>query len=394
MPELSMLTALETWVYMGSSTLLFVLLMTGPFFVGIVFWRRFRRRDPFRHLKHLEGMSLNPLGEFNFSVDHQDCRVTATRANGSLPGSLRLVLGNGMAPDEGLGCPRLDAVCRVEGIDATTLKNLSADCRRLKPLEDLIYGWAGELEKVAIGPKEAIFEFRYKSGQRGYLPGKKLPDFLRHAAACLKAVHRAGEKPPVDPTTESPEWKRYLHWLRFLVLRNWFWFLTVSMGFTVVVSGAAIAYLTSVGQDRLSMTWPSAGGRVVSSRVKHSTTTSGTGASRSTTHHYEAIIKYEYTVDGSKYTNDRYSFFGSDAKGKSHSRRLVDKHPRGKRVKVFYNPQKPRDSVLHRRGESPKSLDQVLMAGGLTLGLLGLLIGLSSVFISWSHRRSLQQTRL
>jgi hypothetical protein len=141
------------------------------------------------------------------------------------------------------------------------------------------------------------------------------------------------------------------------------------------------------------MTWPSSKGRVVSSRVKHTTTSSG-GTSPITSHHYEAIIKYEYTVDGSKYTNDRYSFFDSDAKGKSHSRRLVDKHPNGKSVKVFYNPQKPGNSVLHRRGGAPKPLNQVLMIGGLTLGVLAILLGLYGVFISWSHRRSLQQTRL
>ncbi len=56
-------------------------------------------------------------------------------------------------------------------------------------------------------------------------------------------------------------------------------------------------------------------------------------------------VSYRYEVLGKKYKNSRISF-ERDFKDKAYAKGFVDKYPRGKQVKVFYNPGNPSQSVL------------------------------------------------
>ena len=79
-------------------------------------------------------------------------------------------------------------------------------------------------------------------------------------------------------------------------------------------------------------------GVVVSSRVKSHSDSDGTT--------YSADIRYRYTVAGQEYTSSGYSFGEMSSSGGGYSRSLVDRHPPGKRVTVYYDPENPANAVL------------------------------------------------
>lgn len=104
--------------------------------------------------------------------------------------------------------------------------------------------------------------------------------------------------------------------------------------------------------------WPSADGTVISGEVAivHSTK----GASK-------PIIRYSYSVDGKEYESDRYS--STVARGSSFwAKEVVDQHPAGSAIKVYYNPENPSKSVLDRGFQK----DDLVMTF-LSLGILAML---------------------
>jgi hypothetical protein len=60
---------------------------------------------------------------------------------------------------------------------------------------------------------------------------------------------------------------------------------------------------------------------------------------------YSPNIKYTYTVAGKAYSGDRYRF-GTGSSNDSSARRIVDEHPVGKQVPVYYNPDDPAEALL------------------------------------------------
>lgn len=86
--------------------------------------------------------------------------------------------------------------------------------------------------------------------------------------------------------------------------------------------------------------WPSAGGTVISGEV--AIVHSSKGASKS-----KPVIRYSFVVDGVEYESDRYS--STMARGSSFwAKEVIDKHPAGSSITVYYNPENPAKSVLDR----------------------------------------------
>lgn len=86
--------------------------------------------------------------------------------------------------------------------------------------------------------------------------------------------------------------------------------------------------------------WPSTGGTVISGEV--AIVHSSKGSSKS-----KPVIRYSFAVDGVEYESDRYSSI--IARGSSFwAKELVDKHPAGSAITVYYNPENPVKSVLDR----------------------------------------------
>jgi len=86
--------------------------------------------------------------------------------------------------------------------------------------------------------------------------------------------------------------------------------------------------------------WASAEGTVLSGEVV--TVHSSKGASKS-----KPVIRYLFAADGKEYESNRYS--STVARGSSFwAKEILDQHPAGSAIKVYYNPENPTKSVLDR----------------------------------------------
>lgn len=92
-----------------------------------------------------------------------------------------------------------------------------------------------------------------------------------------------------------------------------------------------------------SLMWPKVIGIIKVSEVRESRTGRGSGYSNS----YAFVVEYDYIVDEESYTNDLYSYKVTYNAAKSRgARELVKKYPLDSLVDVYYDPQKPKRSVL------------------------------------------------
>lgn len=97
-----------------------------------------------------------------------------------------------------------------------------------------------------------------------------------------------------------------------------------------------------------SLDWPVVPGLVTRSTLEHRHQRSPGPDTRDS----RVEVSYEYVVDGTVYRNDRVRF---DQQMLSDGRKeaLVNAHPAGKPVEVFYDPDDPDQSVLVRGSWAP-----------------------------------------
>jgi energy-coupling factor transporter transmembrane protein EcfT len=118
------------------------------------------------------------------------------------------------------------------------------------------------------------------------------------------------------------------------------------IAFSVLFTGLGIgmvllaytSYKTAVG----SKTWPTVDGVVTLSEIERQTSTSGDGADKKTTVQYSPKIVYRYQIDGQNYEGTRISF----ASESGNAQQIVSNYPKGKSVRVYYNPGKHKQAVL------------------------------------------------
>jgi len=88
-----------------------------------------------------------------------------------------------------------------------------------------------------------------------------------------------------------------------------------------------------------SRSWPTTEGTINTSRVARM----GTAAERS----YKAIIKYSYSVKGTRYYSDQIYIGSTGSSGmKWSANRTVGRYPVGKKAIVYYDPTNPAQAVL------------------------------------------------
>ena len=119
--------------------------------------------------------------------------------------------------------------------------------------------------------------------------------------------------------------------------------------FATFGAGFAAVGLWHVWRGWQSNSWPSTRGKVTHSHVQRTISHGKHGTSTSES----PVIEYVYKVDGERYEGNRYRFGGQSSAvglfsmfGKSKARQIVEAHPKGKRVEVFYDPDKPQASTL------------------------------------------------
>ena len=125
-----------------------------------------------------------------------------------------------------------------------------------------------------------------------------------------------------------------------------------------LLPGAVILFfgLRSYQESRASQDWPSVEGEIRSSEVVSSRSSEGGRT-------YRAEVTYRYTVDGVSYTGDRIQASTISSSSGSRASAMHRKYPKGKSVKVFYNPERPDRALL----EPGASMGAILMSslGGL-----------------------------
>ena len=142
----------------------------------------------------------------------------------------------------------------------------------------------------------------------------------------------------------------------------------VASGLLFVVIGAAFAFFgfRSYQLGIQSKGWPATNGSVIQSEVVKRTRTTGTGANRRKVVEHIPEVAYSYSVDGQPYRSSRITF---GAINKLNAGKTVARYPKGKRIKVFYNPQKPDQAVLAPGAGATGSL--VFIGIGIGLALMG-----------------------
>ncbi len=99
--------------------------------------------------------------------------------------------------------------------------------------------------------------------------------------------------------------------------------------------GVALSFI-NFRKAVVSKKWPTTIGTVVSSDVKRP---SGKNTK------YEAVVKYSYRVDTTEFLSDNLKMLA--ARGTSEwAKEKVSKFPVSSELRVFYNPKKPKDSVI------------------------------------------------
>ena len=128
-------------------------------------------------------------------------------------------------------------------------------------------------------------------------------------------------------------------------------FLIILIFFAFIVLIGLIGAWNNYKNAKASESWPSTNGFVISSKVK-----TDPGKSDDDEPRYTASITYQYTIDGIEYTGEQISFNAGTFLQKGKADSLVLRYPKGKKVKVYYDPEKLHDAVLERGRSSNTNL--------------------------------------
>lgn len=164
--------------------------------------------------------------------------------------------------------------------------------------------------------------------------------------------------------------------------------LVLSLFMAILIYGGMVMLARSVRElmeSRESIAWPTVTGKVTRSDLKVNTQDvrrrMSNGIHRtSTEEYYEALIEYEFVIDGVTHKGHRRSAVqGGNPADKSHVQKTLAKYPVSQRVMVSYNPSDPSQCVLE-----PGSWGGFFVWAGLSLFLIllpGLVVG-----IAWHPR--------
>jgi len=115
-----------------------------------------------------------------------------------------------------------------------------------------------------------------------------------------------------------------------------------------------------------SASWPSVPGQITGSSIE--TLTGNDGVT------YKAVISYRYPVNGAVYEGKRVAYGDHSSSDYSHANKIAMKYIIGREVKVFYKPDKPRESLLET-GIKPQVY--VMLAIGLLFFVIGVFAAVS-----------------
>ncbi|BBL74510.1 DUF3592 domain-containing protein [Methylomagnum ishizawai] len=137
---------------------------------------------------------------------------------------------------------------------------------------------------------------------------------------------------------------------------------TAFLGIILLLSGHG-----NIKQAWQSLSWPSVDGEILYSDVVMA---SGVGQ-------YQAIVKFQYSVDSEQYIGDTIAFTQAYSRDKSSLQNLVAAYPIGSNPKVYYDPKNPSTSVLKPGLLGTKDDNFATISGGFMF--LASLLGIFSI---------------
>ena len=121
-----------------------------------------------------------------------------------------------------------------------------------------------------------------------------------------------------------------------------------------------------------SKSWPTADGKIVSSKVvKKTESYTDSNRRRKTRTLYEAQVRYDYKVGGRSLIGGRITMADSSSSSESRAKKISKRYPPGSACTVYYNPDKPEQAVL----EAGITFGTLMLPGiGVLFALCGLAI--------------------
>lgn len=118
-----------------------------------------------------------------------------------------------------------------------------------------------------------------------------------------------------------------------------------------------------------SVNWPKTNGKVISSHVEKSRSTSGTGSSRKTSTTYHANVDYEYYLKNKVFRSDNVYFGQGGSSNSSQAYDVVNRYPKGKKITVYYKPDNHEIAVIEP-GATWSSY--MILVGGIIFSVVGI----------------------
>ena len=116
------------------------------------------------------------------------------------------------------------------------------------------------------------------------------------------------------------------------------------LGFLTAGFLFSIFYLFDISQAFIARSWPTVQGEILSSSVGESMEMSSKGRGRP---RYDGNVTYSYSVNDQSFQNDRVCFgYQKDLASYENANQIRSKYPKGKKVKIYYDPNNPEESVL------------------------------------------------
>lgn len=151
--------------------------------------------------------------------------------------------------------------------------------------------------------------------------------------------------------------------LAALMIPGW---LLVSLFAMSIPTSIAVVIIVKMQQVRRASRWPSASGRIVSSKTRTVKTKLGGGAPSVGN---LPDITYVYTVDGVEHRGKRISI-GEFKPSSPEVEAALERYPVGRSGPVFYNPAKPAEAVLERDPPARPAMMYGLAGGVMVVGLV------------------------
>ena len=115
---------------------------------------------------------------------------------------------------------------------------------------------------------------------------------------------------------------------------------------------------------RAAKDWVSTRGTIITSKIKVMGMRSRGGRTQTNI----PVVEYSYQVGGQSYQNDKLyagHAFGGDKK--QATEKFLEQYPEGGSVEVFYNPNNPAESALHKNNPNVRGIVVILIVANLVL---------------------------